>query len=88
MTTKKGTRKKGAQSTRADEIEAFAHHLSEALRIARTSDFLTARFYNSLAEAWSASINDFKCYRNAKLTESVEFIRLALTMEAEQEGGE
>lgn len=71
----------------AAERDAFAYHLSEALRIARTSDFITARFYNSLAEAWSASINDFKCYQNSKLTESAEFIRLALTMEAEQEGG-
>jgi hypothetical protein len=83
----KSTKKPTAKSTPGDEIEAFSYHLSEALRIARTSDFITARFYNPLAEAWSASINDFKCYRNAKLTESAQFIRLALEMEAGQEGG-
>jgi hypothetical protein len=87
MTTKKGTKKPGPKSTPEEEIEAFAYHMSEALKIARTSDSITARFYNSLAEAWSASINDFKCYQDSSLTESAEFIRLALKMEAGRKGG-
>jgi hypothetical protein len=71
-----------------DETEAFAHHMSEALRIARTSDFITVRFYNLLARMWSECVNEFKCYQDSSLTESAEFIRLALRLEkeAEQEG--
>jgi len=74
----------GAKKT---EAEAFAHHMGEALRIARTSEFFTARFYNHLAEAWSDNINEFKCYQDSSLTESAEFIRLALKMEAERKEG-
>jgi hypothetical protein len=76
------------------ELEAFAHHMSEALRIARTSDSITTRFYHPLGKVWSECVNEFKCYQDASLTESAEFIRLALRLEkelekeAEQEGGE
>jgi gamma-glutamylcysteine synthetase len=69
------------------ELDAFAHHLAEALRIARTSDSIPQSFYNSLAEAWNDCTNELECFRDATLTDSKRFIRLALEMEAEQKGG-
>jgi hypothetical protein len=76
-----------SDAAKKTEAEAFAHHMGEALRIALNSDHFTARFYNHLAEAWSDNINEFKCYQDASLTESAEFIRLALKMEAERKEG-
>ncbi|MBA3804110.1 MAG: hypothetical protein H0X14_00115 [Acidobacteria bacterium] len=77
------TRKKGAKPTPDAELEAFALHMSEVLRIARTSDLFTARFYNDLSEAW----NEFQ---NATLSktnvwESETYIRLILRT-AEEKG--
>jgi hypothetical protein len=63
--------------------ETFAHHLSEVLRIARTADFLTARFYNSLADAWCEFESQFDTH--GQITESPEYIALVMR-HASQEG--
>lgn len=60
----------------AETLDAFAHHMSGALRIARTSDLFTARFYNNLAEAWGEFINTMPGL--GEFQESEEYIALAL----------
>jgi hypothetical protein len=69
------------------DLAAFAHHFSEVLRIAKTADFITTRFYRDLTSAWNECINELKCFSDASLQESEEYIRLAFKMEAGREGG-
>ena len=54
MTPKKGSTKRPAKG-KADPaaMEALAHHISEALRIMRTSEIIPARIYNYFADAWN-----------------------------------
>lgn len=85
MTTKKSTKKPASTST-PDDIDAFAHHLSEALRLARTSDSIPGSFYNNLVTGWNDCMNDLRCYQDATLTDAEEYIRLALRMEAGKGG--
>jgi hypothetical protein len=84
MTTKKSTKKPRAKSTpdAAKELEAFAHHLSEALRIGRTSEAITSGLYNDLADAWNEFLNDSRIL--TEFQESEEYINLAL-LRAEQQ---
>ena len=86
MTTKKNTKKQGAQSTPDAELDAFAHHMAEVLRIARSNPLLTTRFSRDLSSAWNECINELKTFSDSTLQESEEYIRLALRMEAEKEG--
>jgi hypothetical protein len=85
MTTKKS--KATMTPSQAEELEAFAHHLAEVLRIARTHPLLTTRFYRDLGGAWNECINELKTFSDSSIQESEEYIRLALKMEAEREGG-
>jgi hypothetical protein len=85
MTTKKGTQKEGAgakvDAATERQIEEFAHHLSEVLRIARDSDLFPVRFYNSLADAWNEEVN--RRLHGSKAWDSEEYIRFVLA----QKGG-
>ena len=85
MSTEKTTPETcGARS--ADELEAFAHHFSEVLRIARTSDLFTARFYNDIADAWC----DFENATGGlqSIHDSAEYITAMLRLRAGLKGGE
>ena len=85
VTTKAAAKGKAA----AEELDAFARHMSEVLRIARTSDFFTSRFYNGLADAWNDFLNEMPAL--GEFQESEEYIRLALRADgcqrAEKGGG-
>lgn len=76
MTTKKGSTKRPAKDkANAEEMETLAHHLSEALRIMRTSEVIPSRVYNDFAEAY----NDLTNYTNEdELIHSEPYIRLHL----------
>ena len=78
MTTKKTSTKKAAEG-KADneELGAFAYHLAEVLRIARTNPLISAGFYNTLADAWNNSVNEILNHTPA-FYESEAYIRLAL----------
>lgn len=60
-----------------DDLGAFAYHLSEVLRIARTNPLISAGFYNELANAWNNSANEILNVTPA-FWESEAYIRLAL----------
>jgi hypothetical protein len=45
-----------ARAAERDELKRFAHHLAEALRIARFNPLIPASLYNGLGEA----LNDFE----------------------------
>lgn len=66
MTTKKVT--PGAAAPQPDaELQAFAHHLYEVLRISRTHPLLPSWLYNMIGEAWTEFEN-----RNAHQAEFCE----------------
>ena len=58
------------------EIEAFAHHFPEVMRIAKSADFITTRFYNDLADAWCDYENSVQQTQN--LHDTPEMIALFL----------
>ena len=66
----------------AAELKDFAHHLTEAIRIARDSETLPNSLYNDLAEAWCDFENRMPSL--ARLSESEEYMHLALTTYAKQ----
>jgi hypothetical protein len=80
-TTKPRPRK---ATTDADDLDAFALHFSEVLRIASTSDVLPVRFYNALADAWCDLENATGNLQ--RLHDSEEYIRYMLRHRAEQGG--
>lgn len=86
MTTKKSTRKQGAQST-PDDVETFARLFAEVMRIAKSADFIPTSFYNDLADAWNEFQNDTGLLTDIYHSET--YIRLALVMyaEAQEKGG-
>ena len=57
MTTKKTSTKKAAEGKADNELGAFAYHLSEVLRIARTAPLISASLYNDLGNAWNEFVN-------------------------------
>ena len=78
MTTKKTSTKKAAEGKAdTEELGAFAYHLSEVLRIARTNPLISAGFYNELADALNNSVNEVLNHV-AAFYESEAYIRLAL----------
>lgn len=81
-TTKKrgASIRRAATQTDAAELQAFAHHFAEVLRIARTSALFPASFYNGLGQVWIEFENDL--INAAPVTDSEEFIALALRMGA------
>ena len=82
MTTK---RKAQPAAAGKDSPAQFAHHLSETLRIARAADFITARLYNDVFDAWNEFANS--AFHNGHVWESEEYINLILA-EAERQAGE
>jgi hypothetical protein len=84
----KDTKKTGAQSTPAkldaateQQINDFARHFSEVLRIAKSADFITTRLYNALADAWIDYENSVQQTQN--LHDTPEMIALFLRHAAE-----
>jgi hypothetical protein len=75
-------KKSSTKPTDAEELDAFAHHLSEVLRIARDSDIISVRFFNALADAWNDYGSDSTLGDN--FWHSEEYIRLTLRKGAEQ----
>ena len=78
MTTKKTTKKPAGKSTpKADaELEAFAHHLAEVLRIARTHPDIPAQLYNDIAEAFNEFQNGTP--KRCLITDSEAAIKIEL----------
>jgi hypothetical protein len=76
MTTKKVSTK-GTRAKSADELDAFAHHFAEVLRIARTSEAFSVHFSNALGDAWNDFNNEMPSLTG--FYHSEEYIRLALT---------
>ncbi len=71
-----------AQLTAADELRSFAHHLAEAIRIARYSPMIPASLYNGLANALNDFENDLPSL--TRLCESEPHILLTLNAFIEQ----
>ena len=93
MTKKESTRKTTAArkgQAAKEELDAFAHHLAEVLRIARTHPDLTARLSNGLGDAWNDFANDMPDLSG--FCQSEEYIQLALHTDqrqrAQNKGGE
>jgi hypothetical protein len=85
MTAKK--KPQGATKGKADveELDAFARHFSEVLRIARNNPLISTRLFNDLADAWCNFENTISNSDNMHHSEGL--IRLALRYNAEQKGG-
>ena len=66
----------------ADELRSFAHHLAEAIRIARDNPILPARLYNDLADALCNFENNLPSL--ARVSESEAHIRLTIDAFIEQ----
>ena len=85
MTTRKNTEKQGAKSkidaATEQQINDFARHFSEVLRIAKSADFITTRLYNALADAWIDYENSVQQTQN--LHDTPEMIALFLRHAAE-----
>jgi hypothetical protein len=85
--------KSKADAATEQQINDFAHHFSEVMRIAKTADFITTRFYNDLADAWCDYENSIQHAQN--LHDTPEMIALFLRhaqknglLRQEAEGGE
>ena len=72
MATRKNTATLQAEKPASAE---FAHHMAEALRIARENPTFPVSLYNDLAEAW---LNFDNGLSNLYLTETEHYIRLVL----------
>jgi len=64
------------------ELQNFAHHLAEAIRIARESSMIPASFYNGLADALIDFENDLPSL--ARVSESEAHILITLNAYIEQ----
>jgi hypothetical protein len=83
MTTKRKPRAATKGKAGAEEFDALAHHIAEALRIMETSDLIPARIYNYFADAWNELAN---LGFNDSLCNSEAYARLVLAQLA-QKGG-
>jgi len=81
MATKKTTPRLGSAKDNA-ELQNFAHHLSEALRIARYSPMIPASLYNGLADALLDFENDLPSL--TRVSESESHILITLNAFIEQ----
>ncbi len=81
MTTRKATTRQGSAKASA-ELTDFAHHLAEALRIARYSPMIPASLYNGLADALNDFENDLPSL--TRMSESEPHILLTLNAYLEQ----
>jgi hypothetical protein len=73
--------RKGSAAQPSD-IEQFAHHLAEAIRIARYSEAPIGSLYNDLAGAWNDFENEMPSL--SAVSESEAYINLALNMYVRQ----
>jgi len=81
MATKKTTPRLGSAKDNA-ELQNFAHHLAEALRIARYSPMIPASLYNGLADALVDFENDLPSL--SRVGESEAHILITLNAFIEQ----
>lgn len=85
-TTKKVTTRRPATSkAAANELDALAHHIAEALRIMRESELIPARIYNDFADAWNELAN---VATSTAFLESEVYTRLILAELASKGGAE
>jgi len=80
-----------AQTPGAAELDAFAYHLSEVLRIARTADFIPGPLYNDLANAWNEFVNTAgtgNAFRELHEGEAGVRLLLEIKMRSEEGGAE
>jgi hypothetical protein len=85
MTTRKAKTKgtvRPESATAISELKDFAHHLSEALRIARYSPMIPASLYNGLADALNDFENDLPSL--TRVSESEAHILITLNAFIEQ----
>jgi hypothetical protein len=82
MSTKKNSTARRASAKDNAELQNFAHHLAEAIRIARDNPILPARLYNGLANALNDFENDLPSL--ARLSESEAHILITLNAFIEQ----
>jgi hypothetical protein len=86
MTTKQSTKKGGAKGKAdAEDLDALARHISEALRIMRVSELIPARIYNSFADAWNELVGTVT---TATFFESEAHARLILSELVKRGGAE
>lgn len=85
MTTKRKTQAATKGKADTEELDAFARHFSEVLRIARTNPLISTRFFNDLADAWLEFENTIS--NSDTMHHSEQLILLALRYNAEQKGG-
>ncbi len=71
-----------ARADNRDELQDFAHHLAEAIRIARDNPILPTRLYNDLADALLSFENNLPSL--ARVSESEAHIRLTIDAFIEQ----
>jgi len=86
MTTKKSSTKRPAKGKGAEEFDALAHHIAEALRILRESDYIPTRIYNDFADAWNELCNTV--LSESRLWDSETYARLVLSELAKKGGAE
>jgi hypothetical protein len=76
--------KRTTKKTEAEELDALAHHIAEALRIMRESELIPARIYNDFADAWNEVCNF--AIGESRVWDSEEYARLVLA-EIARKGG-
>jgi len=81
MATKKTTPRLGSAKDNA-ELQNFAHHLAEVIRIARDNPILPACLYNDLADAFCNFENNLPSL--ARVSESEPHILLTINAFIEQ----
>ncbi len=82
MSTKKNTTARRQSAKDNAELQNFAHHLAEAIRIARENPMIPASLYNGLADALIDFENDLPSL--SRVSESESHISLTLTAFIEQ----
>jgi len=82
MSTRKTTTPRQGSAKDNAELRDFAHHLAEAIRIARDNPILPARLYNDLADALLSFENNLPSL--ARVSESEAHIRLTIDAFIEQ----
>lgn len=68
----------------AEEIDALARHISEALRIMAESEYIPTRIYNDFSDAWNELCNT--ALEKGRLWDSEAYARLVLSQLAKTGG--
>ncbi len=82
MSTRKTTTPRLGSAKDNADLQNFAHHLAEAIRIARENPMIPASFYNGLADALIDFENDLPSL--ARVSESEAHILITLNAFIEQ----